>query len=148
MLDADMNKRYWSELSNRYYTRDKWAKIFLAVMTSGTVASWGFWSQYVFLWKGLSALSAIIAIALPILNWPKMIQNMNVLKEKWLSIKYQYELLWLDVKDGIKDETKIKKEFKNIREKESILCQKEANLPNKPKLLLKCREDVKKSRGI
>ena len=34
MLDADMNARYWGELSRTYYSREKWAKIFLAVMAS------------------------------------------------------------------------------------------------------------------
>ena len=32
MLDADMNERYWHHLGKRYYSYDKYAKIFLAVM--------------------------------------------------------------------------------------------------------------------
>lgn len=150
MLDAEMNERYWSKLSKRYYQKEKWTKIFLACMASGTVASWGFWSEGKLLWKFLSALSAIIAIALPILNWPKSIQNMNVLTEKWLLIKIDYELLWLDVKKGMKDkdEAKIRKELKSIMAKEAILSQKEINLPYDSKLLQKCMIEVKKSKGI
>jgi hypothetical protein len=79
MLDADMNARYWSYLSRRYSNRDKYSKIFLALMSSGTVASWGFWSDMQIIWKILSACSALLAIALPIINWPKMISNMGVL---------------------------------------------------------------------
>lgn len=150
MLDAEMNERYWSKLSRRYYEREKWAKIFLASMASGTVASWQFWSEYELLWKFLSASSAIVAIALSIMNWPKLIQNMNILTEKWSLIKSDYQLLWLDVKKSMKDkdEVKIKKEIKILMVKENTLSQKEANLPNDQKLLQKCMSEVKKSRGI
>ena len=117
-------------------------------MASGTVASWGFWSQYGLLWKVLSGVSAIIAIILPILNWPKSIQNMNILAEKWSQIKNDYEMLWLDVKDGVKDKSKAKKDIKKIKEKENTLSQQEANLPDDKKLLRECFAEVKKSRGI
>ena len=40
MLDAEMNERYWSKLSKRYYKKEQRTKIFLAIMASGTVASW------------------------------------------------------------------------------------------------------------
>lgn len=150
LLDADMNERYWSQLSKRYYKKEKWTKILLAIMASGTVATWSIWSQYEQLWKFLSSLSAIVAIALSILNWPKIIQSMNVLTEKWSLIKSDYELLWLDVKKRIedKDEVRIKKALKILMTKESTLSQKEANLPDDPKLLQKCMNEVKKSRGI
>ena len=150
MLDAEMNERYWSQLSKRYYKKEKWTKILLAIMASGTVATWSIWSQYEQLWKFLSSLSAIVAIALSILNWPKIIQSMNVLTEKWSLIKSDYELLWLDVKKRIedKDEVRIKKALKILMTKESTLSQKEANLPDDKKLLQKCMNEVKKSRGI
>lgn len=150
LLDADMNERYWSQLSKRYYKKEKWTKILLAIMASGTVATWSIWSEYEQLWKFLSSLSAIVAIALSILNWPKIIQSMNVLTEKWSLIKSDYELLWLDVKKRIedKDEVRIKKALKNLMTKESTLSQKEANLPDDPKSLQRCMNEVKKSRGI
>ena len=47
-----------------------------------------------------------------------------------------------------KDEIRIKKELKILMTKESTLSQKEANLPDDPKLLQKCMNEVKKSRGI
>ncbi|GAB6163561.1 hypothetical protein JCM12298_27210 [Desulfothermus naphthae] len=148
MLDADLNERYWTYLAKRYHDRDKWAKIFLAIMTSGTVASWGFWSQIEILWKILSAISALLAIALPILNWPKMVESMIDLKQKWFQIKSDYEILWLEIKDGINDENKVKKELKKLKEKEARISQKEANLPNDKKLLQRCRNEVLKSRGL
>ena len=148
MLDADLNERYWGHLSKRYYDRDKLAKIFLATMTSGTVASWGFWSDIEILWKILSAVSALLAIALPILNWPKSIQSMVYLRQKWSQIKSDYELLWLDAKNANDNQEKFRKELKKIKTRENSLSQKESNLPNDQKLLKKCSQEVLISRGI
>jgi hypothetical protein len=78
MLDSDMNVRYWKYSVIRYYNYDKRSKIFLAVMSSGTVASWSIWSSVPLLWQFLSACSAIIAITLPILNFQKSIETMSI----------------------------------------------------------------------
>ena len=147
MLDADMNQRYWSYLSRRYYVRDLYSKIFLAMMSSGTVASWGLWSQFPFIWKALSSISALLAIALPLINWPKQISTMVGLKQKWTEIKSEYELLWLTFEKGKKDAA-IEKDLKNIKQKETTVSQQESNLPCDKKLLYQCRDDVLQSRGI
>jgi len=147
MLDADLNDRYWGHLSSRYYSRDKFSKIFLAAMSSGTVASWGFWSDLPIVWKGLSAISALLAVALPILDWPKMIENMVNLKQKWAQIKTDYELLWLDVTNGA-DNKFIENELKKIKIKEAKFSQADANLPKDKKLINQAREEVIISRGL
>ena len=147
MLDADMNVRYWAELGRRYYKRDIRYKIFLAAMSSGTVASWGIWSEVQLLWKILSGISALVAIALPILNWPKMIQSIGNVKQKWVDTKADYEVLWVEV-NSKKDQAVLKEEFKKIKKREATASQQETNLPKKDKLLDECWEDVLKSRGL
>jgi hypothetical protein len=96
-LDADLSVQYWTYLSRRYSKWDKYTKIFLAVMSSSTVASWGIWGEIDILWKILSAISALVAVALPILNWQQMIARMSDLVGKWSRIRYEYENLWLDL---------------------------------------------------
>jgi hypothetical protein len=147
LLDADMNARYWSYLSRRYYNYDKYSKIFLALMSSGTVASWGFWNEIQWLWKGLSSISALLAIAIPIVNWPKIISNMGALKQYWTEIEMDYEMYWLDLENG-KAQSEVAKYYKLTKEKEAKASQKEANMPNRTKLLWKCRLEVLKSRGL
>jgi hypothetical protein len=39
MLDADMNARYWKAMLIKYSREEKRIKIFLAIVTSGTVIS-------------------------------------------------------------------------------------------------------------
>lgn len=147
MLDADMNVRYWSKLGRRYSNMDQGHKIFLAIMSSGTVASWGFWSEIQIVWKILSGISALIAIALPILNWPKMIQSMVNVAQKWTQIKIDYENLWTDLNQG-KNQAILVEEYKKAKQREVIACQEETNLPHKNKLLEQCVEEVLKSRGL
>lgn len=146
MLDADMNERYWSHLSRKYYYRDRHSKMFLAIMSSGTVASW-FWSDIQIIWKILSACSALLAIALPIINLPKMISNMGVLKQYWSEIKIDYEITWIALEQG-KSEIVIEKQYKKIKQKENKANQNETNMPHDKKLLWQCREEVLLSRGL
>ncbi|MGO9376335.1 MAG: hypothetical protein ACLQBD_30160 [Syntrophobacteraceae bacterium] len=147
MLDADMNVRYWSHLGSRYYTRDLYSKIFLAVMSSGTVASWGFWSEFPIIWKIFSAASALLAIALPLLDWPKQISSMAGLNQKWTEIKMEYELLWLRLEKGQSGDN-TEKEYALIREKEARLSQGGFNLPSDRKLVSICYDEVLEGRGL
>ena len=148
MLDADLNARYWSYLSQRYYLRDKYSKIFLAVMSSGTVASWQFWDAVPFVWKGLSALSAVTAIALPILNWSKTIENMVRLKQQWTELKNEYEMVWISHRNRNKSDAEIEKELLRLKKKEADTSKEEVNLPNDTELLYICRSEILKSRGL
>ncbi len=147
LLDADMNVRYWTHLGTRYYNRDKYIKIFLAVMSSGAVASWGFWEQVDILWKILSGVSALIAIAVPILGWSSMIEKMARLKQQWTQIRSEYELLWLDVRQR-EDQNNILEGYKKTKMSESEVSVHETNLPKDKKLLIECWEEVVASRGL
>lgn len=145
MLGADFNTRYWSHLIRRYSKRDKYTKIFLAIISSSTVASWGFWDEIDLLWKSLSAISAFIALALPILDWPKTISRMSDLAGKWSRIEYEYENLWLRLQgdtpiDGVEDE------YKRIRGEVAGLDDR--GLPEDVKLKQQCRDEVLKSRDL
>ena len=97
MLDADFNVRYWGDLSRRYSERDNYTKIFLALMSSSTVASWGIWNEVNILWKILFSISSVTAIIFPFLNLQKKIGEMSNLRGKWSRISRAYENLWEDL---------------------------------------------------
>jgi hypothetical protein len=150
MLDADMNVRYWSKLGRCYRNKDTAYKIFLAIMSSGTVASWKFWSNFQIgweIWKILSGISAIMAIALPILNWPKMIESIVNVAQKWTQIKIDYEILWTELNRG-KEQSVLMAEYKRVKRKEAIASQQETNLPHKNSVLDKCFKEVLRSKGL
>ena len=147
MLDADMNARYWKYLVRRYLARDKGLKIFLAIMASGTVAGWGVWESFPWLWKSLSAGAAIVAILLPILNFQKSIEQMSYLAGKWGELRIEYEDLWLQVKHD-KKEVNEHTYYKRYRKIVSSLQEKEIKLPEDKKLLWKCFNEVIETRNL
>ncbi len=154
-LDADLNLRYWDHLSRRYSAWDKYAKIFLAIMSSSTVAGWGIWNEInilwtdLSLWKGLSAISAVTAIALPILDWQRKIGEVSNLKGKWSRISRAYENLWEDLlldRTG----TELVGEYRRVRdEMEGEEDNTAPDLPlNKRKLIKRCYDEILESRGL
>lgn len=146
MLDADMNERYWAHLSKNNHQKNISIKIFLALMTSGTVASWSIWAEVDILWKVLSALAAAISIVFPILKLETMIERMSVLKGKWSRILNEYEFLWLSRE--CKNDSELLEEFKTIRKEEIEVSIEEKNLPYKKKLILKIQDEIIRARGL
>lgn len=147
MLDADMSTRYWGKLARRYKQRETWAKVFLAGTSSGTVAGWAFWTSFPLAWKVLSSLSALIAISLPILNYPHKIEAAVDLHAEWKRLLYQYETLWSKTRDNV-GAAEVLRSIKAFKEDEAQVSKKEAQLPQVAGLVRRCQEEVKHSRGI
>ena len=144
MFIAAFNVIYWTHISRRYHFRAKSVKIFLAVMSSSTVATWGFWHEIDILWKCLSSASALIALSLPILNWERTIEKSSDLRGQWLQISNEYKNLWLDcsLNKSIKN---IESNLKNIRSKElSVGKISTADLPVDRKLEKRCSDETKR----
>lgn len=147
LLDAELNVRYWKYITRRYYNREIFLKIFLAVISSGTVASWSIWGELPEIWKVLSAFSAIIAIALPILNYQKLIETTSDLSSKWYELKIEYEDHWTKLRNNGNSES-IYNLYKETKTKEITLSEKETKLPHDKRLIYKCFNQVKKSYGL
>jgi len=147
LLDSELNVRYWKKLVQRYTKYDLFLKIFLAAISSGTVAGWTFWGEYPWAWKLLSSSSALIAIALPVLNFPKQIETMSLLSGKWFELKVAYEEQWRKINDG-SEIKQIEAAYNRTKKQEAVLAQKETKLPHDEKLLGQCVQEVKKAYGI
>ena len=114
-------------------------------MSSSTVASWGIWNEIDILWKALSAISAITAIALPILDWSKTISRMSDLAGTWSRIEYEYENLWLKLQND-SPINQVEDEYMRIRGEVAGLD--DTGLPEDVKLNEQCRNEVLESRGL
>jgi hypothetical protein len=129
---------------------DTSAKIFLAATSSSTVATWGFWQDISWLWKSLSAVSACLAVALPILNWNKKISTIADLHGRWIQIRNEHESLWRNVDSGQISGVRIEEVFQAIRAREADAetSEQELLVRRRPKLVERCYQEVLKSRGI
>ena len=76
-----------------------------------------------------------------------MISKMVSCKQYWSEIKTDYEMVWLELEKE-KPKTEIAKEYRKIKQKEVKASEQETNLPQKNRLLWKCRNEVLKSRGL
>ena len=145
MLNAQMSACYWSCLARRYNGREKSLKIFLAITSSGTVAGWTIWSHYDLLWKILSGLSALVAIALPILDYSGQVEKMTKLAGKCAHLRVGYEQLWAQI-DSLSQQSILDAQGK-LAQQEIELSDVQAVLPDDRKLLEQCQREVLMSRG-
>lgn len=146
MLDADMNARYWPMLARRYSRAEVIVKVFLAVMSSGTVAAWGLWGAHQSLWRSLSAISALTAIASPILNFSKSVKTTSDLAGRWRMLLVDYEDIGrLD--PSLSSPQAIKK-FYSLKQREGKTKAGESGFHVVNSLRRKAFDEVKASRGL
>lgn len=147
LLDADLNSRYWRLMALRHTRREKYAKIFLAVTASATVASWALWEHVKALWQGLSGVSAAVSVALPILDVPKDVEKMVAAQAEWTHLMHEYEELW-GQRAALSD-ADFSSKLKALRTREVEVSGKTATLPSDDtKLAERCYAAVLKTRGL
>ena len=146
MLTAQMSACYWNCLARRYSSREKWIKIFLAVTSSGTVAAWSIWSQHGTVWKILSGVSALVAVALPILDYSGQVEKTAKLADICAQLRMGYDQLWAQIDDLSPDS--LREALGKLTQQEVELSQIQAVLPKDEKLLVGCQDEVLRSRGL
>ena len=150
MLDVDMNQRYYGHLCRRYSNWDTTLKIIVAVSSSASIASWKIWSNskgwcdWSAIWQILTAVSAAVAVAMPILNLAKTSQRAADFRGKYAAILVDYEDLWLQV-DGLSEDA-LRKKYVVIRQKETHMSASESDMTHDRNLVLRCQNEVEKGR--
>jgi hypothetical protein len=128
LLDADQNSRYWRAMTLRFIRRERAAKIFLAIVSSATVAGWGFWRETGWVWQGLSVISAIVSVALPVYDVPRLVESMVELNDKWSQLINDYEEMWTS-RNSISD-ADYQEGMKKAKTIEAELSKKATKLPH------------------
>ncbi len=144
MLDADMNVCYWTFVCARYGKIDKVCRAVVAVSSSGTVAAWGFWSEYPLIWKGFSAIACLVSVIYPIVWPPDQIKKMSSLLGSWKQIATNYQLLW--DRDSELTAPGSWKAFEKARNDQGKID--ESRLPFSKKLRSKATVDVRRKWGL
>jgi len=145
MLDADMNARCWASMTRIYSRIDLGTRIFLGITSSGAVAGWAM-EAAPGVWKTFSVLSAIVAVASPIFNFPKSIRGLSDMAGKWQLLHNDYEELWRNDRDM--GDRSTKKRFDELKRAEAKHKVNETGLPVFKRVLNASAEAVKCSRGL
>ena len=148
MLRAEMNAIYWGEMVRRAYNKDRVCKFFLLATSSTTVAGWKFWQDYDFLWKGLSVISALLAIALPIINWAKNVADGSNIRGKWLQLARELSNLRVQIASGQRTETEIQGIYDALTTKEAAVSTEETPHRINQKARQEAFDEVLKTRGL
>jgi len=148
MLDAHCNHLYWGALVRRYGNFDKYSRIFLAATSASAVAAWAVLVDADALWKALSALSALVAIALPIINLQTAIEKATSLTVKWFRQMRDYEGLWAQGQSPDQEDSQILPLLDQVSSREVDWKREEIGLPDDQKLLSKCHDRVLEARGL
>ena len=152
MLDAEMNVRYWGHIARRYTALDKWSKILVAVTTSGSVAGLQIWKftsgsfQWSWIYDTLTGVAVVAAVALPFLDYSKTMRDAATLAVGWSRLQGRYEALWRKRHTHTPDT--LEDGFGKIKDDEKRHTETEVTLPRDQKLVRKCQDDVKRSRGL
>ena len=146
LLDADMHVRYYRHLAQRYRGRDRVIRIFLALTTSGAIASLSVWDYAPWAWTILTSVSTVTAVILPFLKWPEVVEVSSNQYGKWNQIRNDYEDLW--AKEGGLDDQAAHRHLAQIQNKEQELAPFETKVPYDKDLLEESQQEVMVSRGI
>ena len=92
--DTAFNMCYCDALAKRYQRCHDIGMCFVAVFTSTTVLSWLASMEWSSISKTLSAISAALAIVLPILKLDDKSKRMLATYAEWYMIKCEYDALW------------------------------------------------------
>ena len=80
------------------------------------------------MWQGLSVVSAIISVALPIYDVPRQVESMVEVNEKWSQLVNDYEEIWT-ARNSI-SEADYREGVRKAKAIEAELSKKVARLPH------------------
>lgn len=146
VLDADMNARYWRDLVRRYQRYEMLAKILLAATSSSTVAAWAIWEELRVAWQSFSGLSALVALVLPIIDFPDKAGKLANIHGRWIELHFEYERLWSkrnEIREGA-----LEASLDELQQKTIAVSKVEAGFPYDKKLVDRCYEEVICARGL
>ena len=94
MLESEYQRRYWHSKAAQFSKRERFLQIALAVLSSSAVLSALGEMEQLWLWKVLSALTAIVATVQPFLNYTRLSTKMSDVGAQWHQLEIEYESMW------------------------------------------------------
>jgi hypothetical protein len=145
LLDAEMNVYYWTEISGRMSTRERWLKFIVAATSSGTaVAAWTVWNAHPTAWKIVAGTSSLVALYHTFFFSTERLKKSATLIGVWKELAIRYELLWEE--DPTLSQPKMWKEY--AQGKQRGVHVDESLFKRDSKLIREAQAAVRKARGI
>lgn len=145
LLDADARARYWGRVARRNERIEMAVTVSIAVSSLAAVGSWMLDSVPQAL-AAFSALSAALAISLPILKLGRKAESMADLGTRHTMLLQSFEQLWRDL--SILNPEQAAKRYDDLKRQEVDLYKLGVRLSDSPRLVRKMQRDVMRARGL
>lgn len=119
-------------------TIDRGIKIFLALVSTGSIASWAVWKDAQFLWGFLIAASQVLNAIRPYLPYKERMKALSALARELDELAIHTEIKWLEVAAGELTDKEMRKLHADMLTKASSAAQKHFpnnSIPNNPALM-------------
>lgn len=117
LIDSKTNENFSALIVRKYQKRDLWSNIFLALVTSSSVAAWAFWDKYPSLWILIIGISQVLMITKPYFLFPKYIKIFNEKSIHWQHLTVQIEKLWHDINEEFINEKNASISYFELKQK-------------------------------
>jgi hypothetical protein len=152
-------EKYWREMDQlkvhvlylEYYLEstvhiDRAINMFLAIVSSGSIAGWVVWQQFSFVWAAIIALSQAINAIKPHLPYAKRLRSLQSVSNELESVFIAMESHWFKVSEGQLTSEQVHSLQMKYKEKIRQVSQKylgSSILPQDTKLLSKAKLTAK-----
>lgn len=112
-----MREQIWSALNNtkfkgycleliveKFQKRDRNINIFLALTSSGSIATWAIWNKYTLVWASIIAVSQIFNVIKPYFPYFKYVKELNSKTYRIETLNIEFERLWYLIQNNKIDE--------------------------------------------
>ncbi len=145
---ARLTVKYYAAIRKRLETRVIAMEVIIASTASGSViAGLAFWSASGagrIVWQALAIVSAVLAVAKPMLRWSDKVQRLDELIVQYRGIDHELRKLEVAVRQAGAYGPALQQQFAAVLERKSELVLKEGTDPIDDKLRRHCREQVDK----
>jgi hypothetical protein len=115
LVEARVHACYLHHYGASSEWRDKSINIFLAVMSSSSIAAWAIWREFTWVWPALIAGSQVVSAVKPFLPYNRQHKVVVILADAIQSICLKIENSWFSVAEGLLPDHQIHEETIEFR---------------------------------
>lgn len=142
---ARLNVKYHAVLLRRYKRNNLLIEIVLAISapTSAVAGLW-FWETVAgaWIWKVFGVISAVLAVAKPVLNITDKIRNIQEILMGYKALDHDLQRLSIEIRQNQKYDKQMQRKFYNLLDKKKELITSSTVETSNEKLLSQCEQEV------
>jgi hypothetical protein len=104
-----------SILVSKYQRWERNTNIFVALVSSSSIASWAIWDKYQLVWSSIIVTSQIVTVLKPYFPYFKYVKELNSRSQKMDVLSIDFEKLWYDFQVNNLESKNVSDEFFRLK---------------------------------